>query len=114
MVERVIANHVSGAYQLARNVWPLFHIATNKKKCRLHIVLGEHFQQTKSMRVVGTVVVSQGQLFGLRLQPGEGSSVPLPPRRHALVAPRDSGRSKTRTEDEATRKFHDTNRVSPG
>src|ERR1700733_5224522 len=110
MAKSMIANHVASASQLACNVWPLFHKAANKKKCRLHIVLGEYFQQTKSMRIVGTIVVSQGQLFGLGLQPGERFSIPLATWGHALVARSDSCRSKTCTEDETTRQCHDADR----
>src|SRR5215472_7093372 len=76
----------------ADDIWALLHVASDEKEGGAHIVLREDFKQTKSVRIVGSVVIGQRKLLGSMRQPGEGATVPLPGGRHRLIASRERGR----------------------
>src|ERR1700732_4573423 len=86
MAESMVADHVPGLSQLAHDIRPLLHVAPDKKKRCLHIMLGKGFEQAKRMRVIRTIVVSQRQLPASRFESGKRLPIPLPPRSHRLVA----------------------------
>ncbi len=64
MAKSMIADDMPSPRQLARDIGSLFHVAPDEKKCRLYVVSGKNFEQTKSVRIVRTVVVGQCELPG--------------------------------------------------
>ncbi len=62
MREGVIADDVAGLDNLAGDFRALLYVASDQKKSRLNTVSGENFQQAQGMKIIGTVVVSQGEL----------------------------------------------------
>ena len=112
MAESMIAEHVSGPSQFAYDIRPPIHVAPDEKKCCPDIVSGKNFQQTKSVRIVGTIVISQRQLLGSRLQPSERPAIPLPGWGHRLVAGNNGRCHNTSPEGEATHSAAIVNRFS--
>src|SRR5208282_6669825 len=108
----MIADNMSSLRQLTHDVRPLPDVASDKKKSCSHIVPGKNFQQTKSVRVVGAIVISQRQLPGSSLQSGKRPPIPLPPRRHGLIARRNSRDGKTGPEGKPTHNAAIVNRFS--
>ena len=92
MREGVVADNVAGLDDFAGDFRTLPHIASNQKKSRVHVVLGENFQQAQRVRIVGAVVVGQRDLPRSARQSREGSPIPLPRRRHGLITRGNGGR----------------------
>ena len=87
----MVADDVAGFDDFAGEVGALLDVASDQKKCCVHVVLGQDFQQAQRVRVVGAVVVGEGELLGAARQAGEGAAVPLAGGRHGLVAGGGSG-----------------------
>ena len=102
MAEGMIRDHVPSPHQFERDIRPLPHKAPDDEKCCLHILPGKNLQQTQSVRVVGTIVVSQRQLLGSTLDPSKRSPKPLPRRRLGLIAHSNRRYSNTSPQGEAT------------
>ena len=66
-------------------------VAADQKKGCVDVVVGEDFEQAQGVRVVGAVVVGEGELARIPGQAGEGFSVPLAGGGHGLVAGGDGG-----------------------
>ena len=77
MIEGVIADHVAGARNLARNFRLLGDEAPDQEEARLDLMPGQHLQQAKRLRIVGTVVVGQGKLTRAAARAQIGASVEL-------------------------------------
>src|SRR5271155_133632 len=101
MAESMIANHVSSPHHLAHDIRPLLYVAPNEKKRCLHVVPREHVEQMQRVRVVRTIVESQSQLLGSRLEPGKSPAIPLPTRPHTLIPSNNRGHSSTSSDDQA-------------
>ena len=91
MSESVIANDVSRLGYGARDVGTLLSVASDHEESCAHIVPRQNFQQSQCMWIVRAVVVRQGDLFASPRGTGDGSSKPLPRRRHGLIAGRGGG-----------------------
>ena len=63
MSKGVVPDHMSGFHQFANNVGTLLHVTSDEEKCGVNIVPGQDIQQALSMRIVGTVVISERQLL---------------------------------------------------
>src|SRR5580700_4220002 len=85
MCEGVVADDVAGLDDFAGELGALLDIPSDQKKSRADVVLGEDLQQAQRVRVVGTIVVGQGELLCAARQAGEGAAVPLSGGRHGLV-----------------------------
>lgn len=97
--EGVIADDVSGFHEFADDVGALLRVASNEKESCMDIVTRENFQQAKRVRIVGAVVVSEGELFCARSEAGKGTTVPLAGGRHRLVADGDERGSRSSGQD---------------
>ncbi len=86
MAEGMVPDDMPGLHQFTNNVGPLLHVASDQKKRGVNFVPGQHVQQALGVRIVGTVIIGEGQLLRSVAQPGEGTAKPLPSRRHGLVA----------------------------
>ena len=91
MGEGVVADDVAGFDDLAGNFGTLLDVASDQEECCVHAVLRENFEQAQRVRIVGAVVVGEGELFRSSSQAGEGAAVPLSGGRHGLVARGDGG-----------------------
>src|SRR5579885_2021705 len=86
MRERVIPDDMPSLGDFPRDVASLADVAADEKKCGANVMLRQNFQQTKGVRVVGTVVIGQRKLSGARGESGERATVPLTSRSHRLIA----------------------------
>src|SRR5580692_8157376 len=102
MAESMIANDMPGLRQLESDIRPLLCVSPDQKKRRLRVVPGQNLQQTERVRVVGAVVENQRQLPASRSHSAKRSTVPLPGRRHGLIASGNRRCHGTSSEDEAT------------
>src|ERR1035438_2768341 len=92
MRESVIANHVARLHDLAGDVMALPYVASDQKKSRAHVMLGESLQQAQRVRVVGAIVVSKRKLLRPRGEACERAAVPLSGGSHGLVSRGDGSR----------------------
>ena len=95
MREGVVADDVAGVDNFAGDFRTLLHVASDQKKSRVHAVFGEDFEQAQRVRIVGAVVVGQRDLTRAARQAGESLPIPLPRRRHGLIAGGNSGCGET-------------------
>jgi hypothetical protein len=93
--ESVIADDMSGFDDFAGEVGTLLDVASNQEKCGMHAVLSEDLQQPQRVRIVGAVVVGEGELLRTSGNTGEGAAVPLSGGRHGLVGNRDRGSGRS-------------------
>src|SRR5579863_8677385 len=91
MLESVIADNVSGFGDFAGDVGTLLHVASDEKKSCKHVMLGQDFQQSHRVRIVGAVVIGKSKLLVGGREAGECASVPLAGGSHRLV-PSGDGR----------------------
>ena len=77
MREGVIADDVSCLRYNARDIGALLHVTADHEECRPHAVLGQHFEQFQRVRIVGPVIISQGDLPAAAHSGSESPSVPL-------------------------------------
>jgi len=84
MCERVVADYVARLGDLSGDFPALLDVASDHKKSCVHVVFREDFEKTQSVRIVGTVVVSERDLFGTARKAREGAAVPLAGGRHGL------------------------------
>ena len=59
----MVPDHVPSFHQFADNVGTLLYVAPDEEKCSMNVVPGQDFQQALSVRIVRTIIVSQGQLL---------------------------------------------------
>src|SRR6266550_4182055 len=86
MSEGVVSDRMPGANELAHNIGPLTHVASDQKKCRMDLMFREHFQQAQCVGIIGAIIVRKCQLLRSAPQPSERPSIPLPGWRHRLVS----------------------------
>ena len=80
--EGVVAKDVAGLDDLADDLGPLLNVASNQKKSRVYLMLGEDIQSTQGVRIVGAIVVGECELLRPAGETREGASVPLSGGRH--------------------------------
>jgi hypothetical protein len=61
-------------------------VAADQEERRFDFMLREDFEQAQGVRIVGAVVIREGELFRAAGQAGEGAAVPLSGGGHGLVA----------------------------
>ncbi len=61
MGEGVVADLVAGVAHGARDFWARRDVLPDHEEGRLHRVARQHFQQPRGVRVVGAVVVGEGE-----------------------------------------------------
>src|SRR3974390_225669 len=91
MREGVIAYYVSGLDEFADDIGTLLHIASDHEESGVHVVACQNFQEAKRVGIVGSVIVSEGELFCAARESGEGAAVPLAGRCHRLIASGERG-----------------------
>jgi len=62
MSEGVIADDVAGSNDFAGEIGTLLDVASDKKESCANIVFREDFEQVRSVRVVGAIVVGESDL----------------------------------------------------
>jgi len=94
----MIPDGVSGVHDGSCDVGALLDEASNQKERGARIVLSQHFQQAKSVRVVRAIVVGESDLLGAPRQANKALAIPLACRCHGLVSSGAHKRSCTRTD----------------
>src|ERR1700722_6445437 len=92
MGEGVVADDVACAFHFSDDFRTLLDVASDQEKCCLHVVIGEDVEQSHRVRIVGAVVIGEGDLTGSALEARERLSVPLSSWCHGLVPGSDHGR----------------------
>src|SRR5271166_4367000 len=85
---RVIADDVSRRRDGARDVGPLANITSDHEERRRHVVLRQHVEQVKRVRIVRPIIIGERNLLASTRAAGKCSPEPLSSRRHRLVARR--------------------------
>jgi hypothetical protein len=83
---RMISNRMSRLRNLAHDIRPLSHIASDQKKSRAHSVPGKNIEQSQRMPIVWAIIVSKRQLSRTGSKACECFPVPLRSRHHRLIA----------------------------
>lgn len=92
MGEGVIGDDVAGSSDFAGEIGTLLDVASDEKKSCLDIVFSEDLEQAQSVRIVGTVVVGEGEFARVVREAGESFAIPLGSGRHGLVGRGRGGR----------------------
>ena len=85
MGDGVVADDVAGLDNFADDFRMLPHVVSDQKESGVDAVPREDFQQTQRVRVVGAVIIGEGDLMGGTGESDESFPVPLRRRRHRLV-----------------------------
>ncbi len=88
----MISDYMTRLPYFANDIWPLSYVPANQKEGGVDIVICQHVEKTKRVRIVGTVVIRERQLLRIGVYSSESFAVPLRGRRHGLVR---RGRSDT-------------------
>src|SRR3974390_1668371 len=80
MRESVIAYSVAGLHDAEGDIGAQLRVAPDHEKSGAHVVLREYFQQTQRVRIVGPVVVGEGDLLRPASKASESAAIPLPGR----------------------------------
>src|SRR5450755_2441264 len=84
--ESVISDHVARADDFANDIGALPYVSANQKECGADIVICQHVEKTKCVRIVWAVIIGERQPLRAGANSRERSSVPLPGGRHGLVS----------------------------
>ncbi len=88
----MVSDNVTGSNNFPRDVRTLPHVAPNQEKSRRNAVPRKDFEQSQTVRIIGTVVIGQRNLARAPRQPSKSPPIPLPRRRHRLISRCNSSR----------------------
>ena len=92
MGEGVIADGVACMDDFAGEIGTLLNVASDEKESCVNIVFGEDFEESRSVRIVGTIVIGESELARAVRESGESFAIPLAGGRHGLVGRYCGGR----------------------
>ena len=73
----MVTNDVAGLSDGAGDFRMLSDVTSDEEKSCVHVVFGEDVEKAQSVRVVGAVVVGEGELAGVVAKAGKSLSAPL-------------------------------------
>src|SRR6202035_4264772 len=91
MGEGVVADDVASSNNFASDIRTFFNVAPDQEESCVDAVFSEDVKQVLSVRVIGAIVVGEGELARAVARSCESFAVPLPRRRHGLVARSNGG-----------------------
>jgi hypothetical protein len=91
MSERVISDDVPALRNFPGNIRPLPHVTSDQKKSGVDVMFAQNVQQSQGVRIIRSVVESEGEVFSRVRRPAVRQSrecppKPLPGRRYRLIS----------------------------